>query len=147
MLVIAVVTVATVLRPVRGTPMPSANTLPVWPHRTGPGAGDSTAGLRRFDLQRPFGTFGGMIAVGKIRDTHMTVREVMDAINARAKSTVTRLIESGVLEAEELPGHGWLVSRTSVSRFLRRDAKTEKKVGRPRGMVMKKDGASPAKAG
>ncbi len=48
----------------------------------------------------------------------MTVREVMDAINARAKSTVTRLIESGVLEAEELPGHGWLVSRTSVSRFL-----------------------------
>lgn len=88
-----------------------------------------------------------MIAVGKIRDTHMTVREVMDAINARAKSTVTRLIESGVLEAEELPGHGWLVSRTSVNRFLRRDAKLEKRVGRPRGMVMKKGDSHQAKAG
>ena len=77
----------------------------------------------------------------------MTVREVMDAINARAKSTVTRLIESGVLEAEELPGHGWLVSRTSVNRFLRQDAKLGKRVGRPRGMVMKKGDSHPAKAG
>ena len=88
-----------------------------------------------------------MIAVAKIQDTHMTVRQVMDAINARAKSTVTRLIEAGVFEAEELPGHGWLVSRTSVNRFLRRDAKQEKKVGRPRGMVMKKDQPAPSKAG
>ena len=88
-----------------------------------------------------------MIAVAKIQDTHMTVRQVMDAINARAKSTVTRLIEAGVFEAEELPGHGWLVSRTSVNRFLRRDAKQEKRVGRPRGMVMKKDRPTPSKAG
>lgn len=83
--------------------------------------------------------------MAKIQDTHMTVRQVMDAINARAKSTVTRLIEAGQLEAEEMPGHGWLVSRASVNRFLRRDAKQEKRVGRPRGTVMKKAETAPAK--
>lgn len=66
-------------------------------------------------------------------DDFLTVRQVMSRIKARAKSTVTRLIADGTLEAVELPGHGWLVTKTSVEKFLERDAASDRKVGFPRG--------------
>jgi len=76
--------------------------------------------------------------MGAISDDYMTVQEVMLEINARAPSTVTRLIrtknnEDGPLLGEKIPGHGWLIRRSSVAKLLAREAKVERRVGYPRG--------------
>lgn len=79
-----------------------------------------------------------MIAVASISDEYMTVQEVMAEIDARAASTVTRLIRtqenpSGPLIGEKIPGHGWMIRRSSVAKFCQRDSKASRKVGFPRG--------------
>lgn len=76
--------------------------------------------------------------MASISDEYMTVQEVMAAIDARAPSTVTRLIktktnQNGVLEGEKIPGHGWLIRRASVAKFCKREAKSPRRVGFPRG--------------
>lgn len=76
--------------------------------------------------------------MASITDDYMTVQEVMAEINARAPSTVTRLIKTpenpdGPLVGEKIPGHGWLIRRSSVSKFCQRDAKAPRRVGFPRG--------------
>jgi hypothetical protein len=79
-----------------------------------------------------------MIEMAAISDEYMTVQEAMAEINARAPSTVTRLIrtednQDGPLVGEKIPGHGWLIRRSSVAKFLAREAKAERRVGFPRG--------------
>ena len=76
--------------------------------------------------------------MASISDEYMTVQEVMAEIDARAASTVTRLIRtkenpSGPLIGEKIPGHGWMIRRSSVAKFRHRDAKDNRKVGFPRG--------------
>lgn len=76
--------------------------------------------------------------MASISDEYMTVQEVMTAIDARAPSTVTRLIKTdenpdGVLVGEKIPGHGWLIRRSSVTKFCQREAKAPRRVGFPRG--------------
>lgn len=79
-----------------------------------------------------------MLTVASISDDYMTVQEVMAEIDARAPSTVTRLIrtrenEDGPLIGEKIAGHGWLIRRSSVARFLQAEAKRARRVGFPRG--------------
>lgn len=76
--------------------------------------------------------------MASITDDYMTVQEVMAEIEARAPSTVTRLIrtaenQSGPLVGEKIPGHGWLIRRSSVAKFLQSEAKQARRVGFPRG--------------
>jgi hypothetical protein len=91
-----------------------------------------------FDLQRQVDTIWSMIAVASISTEYMTVQEVMAEIEARAPSTVTRLIKTdenpdGPLIAEKIAGHGWMIRRSSVAKFCQREAKARRKVGFPRG--------------
>jgi len=72
---------------------------------------------------------------------YMTVRQVMEEIGARAPSTVTRLIydedqprpEGKRLAGTLIPGHGWMIQRKSVQRFLEEEATRPPGVGFPRG--------------
>jgi hypothetical protein len=72
---------------------------------------------------------------------YMTVRQVMEAIEARAPSTVTRIVydeeqpcpEGKRLAGTLIPGHGWMIQRKSVERFLEEEAKRPPGVGFPRG--------------
>ena len=72
---------------------------------------------------------------------YMTVRQVMEAIKARAPSTVTRLAydedqprpDGKRLAGTLIPGHGWMIQRKSVERFLEEEAKRPAGVGFPRG--------------
>lgn len=72
---------------------------------------------------------------------YMTVRQVMDAIKARAPSTVTRLAydedkprpEGKRLAGTLIPGHGWMIQRKSVEKFLEEEASRPAGVGFPRG--------------
>ena len=77
----------------------------------------------------------------------MTVQQVMDAIGARAPSTITRLIKAKRLRAAKLGAMGWLVYRDSVAEFLEAERKAGPTVGFPRGGTRSKGGdAKPAKA-
>lgn len=92
-----------------------------------------------------------MIAMASITDEYMTVQQVMDAINARAPSTVTRLIRTaensaGPLTGEKIPGHGWLIRRKSVERFLEEEQARSPGVGFPRGHVRSPQKAAPRRA-
>jgi hypothetical protein len=72
---------------------------------------------------------------------YMTVRQVMEAIKARAPSTVTRLVydeeqprpEGKRLAGTLIAGHGWMIQRKSVERFLEEEAARPPGVGFPRG--------------
>ena len=72
---------------------------------------------------------------------YMTVRQVMEAIKARAPSTVTRLVydedqprpDGKRLAGTLIPGHGWMIQRKSVERFLEEEATRPPGVGFPRG--------------
>lgn len=74
---------------------------------------------------------------------YMTVRQVMDAIGARAPSTVTRLVydedkprpKGRVLAGTLIPGHGWMIQKKSVDKFLEDEGRRPKGVGFPRGHV------------
>ena len=83
-----------------------------------------------------------MIAVAKDFDVAremMTVQQVMDALGARAPSTITRLIKSKRLRASKLGSMGWLVYRDSVAEFLAAEQKAGPTVGFPRGSVRSKE--------
>ena len=90
-----------------------------------------------------------MIAVAKDFDVAremMTVQQVMDAIGARAPSTITRLIKANRLRATRVGAMGWLVYRDSVRQFIEDDRKAGPAVGFPRGGVRPKDpGGKPEK--
>jgi hypothetical protein len=82
-----------------------------------------------------------MIAMANPFAGYMTVRQVMDAIKARAPSTVTRLVydedkprpEGRRLAGTLIPGHGWMIQRKSVAKFLEEEAARPAGVGFPRG--------------
>jgi hypothetical protein len=82
-----------------------------------------------------------MIAMANPFAGYMTVRQVMAAIDARAASTVTRLIydedsprpEGKRLAGTLIPGHGWMIQRKSVEKFLEEEASRSPGVGFPRG--------------
>jgi hypothetical protein len=87
-----------------------------------------------------------MVAVAKDFDVArelMTVQQVMDAIGARAPSTITRLIKSKKLKASRIGALGWLVHRDSVEAFQAAEATAKPSVGFPRGGV--RPAAKPAK--
>jgi len=85
---------------------------------------------------------------------YMTVRQVMDEIGARARSTVTRLLRDESDPAEggkplvgiKVEGHGWLIRRASVVRFLRDEAARPRGVGFPRGETRAEEPEPPKKA-
>ncbi len=74
-----------------------------------------------------------------IMKDYMTVQQVMQQIRARARSTITRMIEQGKLEADLIPGHGWLVRRKSVAKMLEKEAGSKSRVGRPRGQPVESE--------
>jgi excisionase family DNA binding protein len=90
-----------------------------------------------------------MIAVAKDFDVAremMTVQQVMDAIGARAPSTITRLIKADRLRATRVGAMGWLVYRDSVNQFIEAERKAGPTVGFPRGGVRSKEpGGKPEK--
>lgn len=91
-----------------------------------------------------------MIAVAQDFDAQkelMTVQQVMDAIGARAPSTITRLIGAKRLKATKIGAMGWLVYRDSVNEFIEAERRAGPTVGFPRGGVRSKDaGKKTAKA-
>ena len=82
----------------------------------------------------------------------MTVREVMDRIQARAHSTVLRLIRiegkpetyGRPLKGTYVPGHGWFILRKSVDDFLAAQNAKAPGVGFPRGRSRKPESAPAA---
>lgn len=74
---------------------------------------------------------------------YLTVRQVMDAIGARSHSTVTRMVydedkprpQGRVLAGTLIPGHGWMIQKKSVEKFLEEEGQRPKGVGFPRGHV------------
>jgi hypothetical protein len=82
-----------------------------------------------------------MIAMANPFAGYMTVRQVMGEINARAASTVTRLIydedkprpEGKRLAGTLIPGHGWMIQKKSVAAFIAEEAARPVGVGFPRG--------------
>jgi hypothetical protein len=82
-----------------------------------------------------------MIAMANPFAGYMTVRQVMEEIGARAASTVTRLVydedkpkpEGKRLAGTLIPGHGWMIQRKSVAKFLEEEAARPAGVGFPRG--------------
>ena len=72
---------------------------------------------------------------------YMTVRQVMAEIGARAPSTVTRLVydedkprpDGKLLAGTLIPGHGWMIQRKSVAKFLEEESSRPTGVGFPRG--------------
>lgn len=82
-----------------------------------------------------------MIAMANPFAGYVTVRQVMEAIGARAASTVTRLVydeEKPRLEGKRLAGtlisgHGWMIQRKSVEKFLEEESSRAPGVGFPRG--------------
>ena len=111
--------------------------------------------LARFDSHRCDDTIEGMIAMADIRSLKkdfMTVREVMGRIDARAHSTVLRLIRiegdpktSGrPLQGINVPGHGWFILRKSVDDFCAVQAAKAPGVGFPRGRPRKAESGQPA---
>ena len=85
---------------------------------------------------------------------YMTVRQVMDEIGARARSTVTRLLRAESDPADgakpligiKVEGHGWLIRRASVVRFLRDEANRPRGAGFPRGETRTEEALPPPKA-
>lgn len=69
----------------------------------------------------------------------MTVQQVMQAIGARAPSTITRLIKAHRLNATKLGAMGWLVYRDSVEAFIEAERRRGPTVGFPRGGVRAAD--------
>ena len=84
---------------------------------------------------------------------YMTVRQVMEAIKARSPSTVTRLAydedqprpEGKRLAGTLIPGHGWMIQRKGVEKFLDVEAKRPRGVGFPRGRDRSEQEELPAK--
>jgi hypothetical protein len=82
-----------------------------------------------------------MIAMANPFAGYMTVRQVMEEIGARAPSTVTRLVydeekprpEGKRLAGTLIPGHGWMIQRKSVEKFMAEEAARPAGVGFPRG--------------
>ena len=82
-----------------------------------------------------------MIAMANPFAGYMTVRQVMDEIGARSASTITRLAydedkprpNGKRLAGTLIPGHGWMIQRKSVEKFLEEDAAKPAGVGFPRG--------------
>jgi hypothetical protein len=82
-----------------------------------------------------------MIAMANPFAGYMTVRQVMEEIGARAASTVTRLVYDEDkprpigkrLAGTLIPGHGWMIQRKSVAKFLEEEAARPAGVGFPRG--------------
>lgn len=72
---------------------------------------------------------------------YMTVKEAMKALEARAPSTVTRLIRdedsppsaSKPLVGVKIAGHGWMITRKSVAAYLEASPPDAPKIGFPRG--------------
>lgn len=103
-----------------------------------------------FDLHDTDDTIGDMIAMANPFAGYLTVRQVMDAIGARAHSTVTRLVydedkprpHGRVLAGTLIPGHGWMIQKKSVDKFLEDEGRRPKGVGFPRGHV--RDGGEAA---
>lgn len=85
---------------------------------------------------------------------YMTVRQVMGEINARAASTVTRLIydedkprpEGKRLAGTLIPGHGWMIQKKSVAAFIAEEAARPAGVGFPRGRDRSGQDAAPKAA-
>ena len=93
-----------------------------------------------------------MADIRSLTKDFMTVREVMSRIDARAHSTVLRLIRiegdpktSGrPLQGINVPGHGWFILRKSVDDFCAVQAAKVPGVGFPRGRSRKPESASAA---
>ncbi len=86
---------------------------------------------------------------------YMTVRQVMEEIRALSPSTVTRLAydedkprpEGKRLAGTLIPGHGWMIQRKSVEKFVEEEAARPPGVGFPRGRDRSgQDEAAPARA-
>ena len=82
---------------------------------------------------------------------YLTVRQVMELIDARASSTVIRLVydedkprpEKGRLAGTLIPGHGWMIQKKSVAKYLEEESTKRPGVGFPRGRSRKEDSAKP----
>ena len=117
--------------------MPSAHTFCFHPIRQG---GKWKAG-GLFALHESDDTIGDMIAMASPFSGYMTVRQVMKEIGARAPSTVTRLVfdedkprpVGRRLAGTLIPGHGWMIQRKSVAKFLEEESARPAGVGFPRG--------------
>ena len=72
---------------------------------------------------------------------YMTVKEAMLALEARAPSTVTRLIRDEdapqsagkPLIGVKIEGHGWMITRKSVAAYVEASPPDAPKIGFPRG--------------
>ncbi len=79
---------------------------------------------------------------------YMTVKEAMKDLEARAPSTVTRLIREEddppspgkPLVGVKIDGHGWMITRKSVTAYIEASPPDAPKIGFPRGR-----GRKPAK--
>lgn len=93
-----------------------------------------------------------MADIRSLTKDFMTVREVMGRIDARAHSTVLRLIRiegdpktsSRPLQGINVPGHGWFILRKSVDDFCAAQAAKAPGVGFPRGRPRKSETSQPA---
>jgi hypothetical protein len=93
-----------------------------------------------------------MIAMANPFAEYLTVRHTMDAIEALSPSTVTRLAydedaprpEGKRLAGKLIEGHGWMIQKKSVARYLDEQAAKGPGVGYPRGRSRKADKAKPA---
>lgn len=76
---------------------------------------------------------------------YFTVKQAAEEIGAKARSTVTRLAydEDGprpdgkALAGKLIEGHGWMIQKKSVARYLEDQAKKGPRVGFPRGQSRK----------
>lgn len=84
---------------------------------------------------------------------YMTVKEAMKALEARAPSTVTRLIRDEdsppsagkPLVGVKIVGHGWMITRKSVAAYLDASPPDAPKIGFPRGRNRKVTPAAKAR--
>ena len=84
---------------------------------------------------------------------YMTVKEAMKALEARAPSTVTRLIRAEdespsagkPLVGVKIPGHGWMITKKSVLAHLEANPPDAPRIGFPRGRGRKADAPKPKK--
>jgi hypothetical protein len=93
-----------------------------------------------------------MIAMANPFADYFTVRQTMRAIDALAPSTVTRLVydedrprpDGKRLAGKLIEGHGWMIQKKSVAKYLEEQAAKQPGVGYPRGRSRKADKAKVA---
>jgi hypothetical protein len=93
-----------------------------------------------------------MIAMANPFADYLTVRQTMEAIEALAPSTVTRLVydedrpkpDGRRLAGKLIEGHGWMIQKKSVTKYLEEQSAKSPGVGYPRGRSRKADKAKTA---